>query len=207
MAARAFLSDKTGLELQDLRETSVKGRKKLAESTKEFRRRYAQPEAADPSEAPEGRQPTVEIFDTAKELLRSYQEEIDKLTRRARAADGAFFALYKSLYEAPDPAPALAESLSSRSGSAASALEVQRLRGEIAAYDAEFATLKNQDITIRHLTAQLEELEERMEVRFKCACVSACMLLCCKRSPASRLERGAGMRGEARRSEEIISVR
>lgn len=41
-------------------------------------------------------------------LLKSYQEEVDRLTQRARAGESAFLDVYQRLYEAPDPSPALA---------------------------------------------------------------------------------------------------
>lgn len=41
-------------------------------------------------------------------LLKSYQEEVDRLTQRARAGEAAFLDVYQRLYEAPDPSPALA---------------------------------------------------------------------------------------------------
>ena len=107
----------------------------------------------------------VEKIATVKDLIKSYQEEIDTLTKRARASDGAFFALYKSLYEAPDPAEALRQAASARPRAAASELEITKLRGEVAAYEAEFKELKNQDITIRKLEEQLEDFEESLEGR------------------------------------------
>ena len=36
------------------------------------------------------------------------QEEVDRLTKRAKVGETAFLELYQKLYEAPDPAPALA---------------------------------------------------------------------------------------------------
>lgn len=44
-------------------------------------------------------------------LLKSYQEEIDRLTNRAKAAEASFLEVYQKLYEAPDPAPTLAAAL------------------------------------------------------------------------------------------------
>jgi hypothetical protein len=41
-------------------------------------------------------------------LLRSYQEEVDNLTKRAKFGENAFLNIYQKLYEAPDPYPALA---------------------------------------------------------------------------------------------------
>ena len=43
--------------------------------------------------------------------MRAAQEEVDKLTQRAKYAEGAFLDMYQKLYEAPDPAPALASAL------------------------------------------------------------------------------------------------
>ena len=40
-------------------------------------------------------------------LLKSYQEEIDRLTQRAKLGEAAFLDIYQRLYEAPDPAAAL----------------------------------------------------------------------------------------------------
>lgn len=44
-------------------------------------------------------------------LLKSYQEEIDRLTNRAKSAEASFLEVYQKLYEAPDPAPTLAAAL------------------------------------------------------------------------------------------------
>ena len=40
-------------------------------------------------------------------VLRSFQLEVDGLTKRASYAEQAFLSLYKQLFEAPDPAPFL----------------------------------------------------------------------------------------------------
>lgn len=40
-------------------------------------------------------------------MLVHLQEEVDVQTRRARAAEKAFVSLYRELYVAPDPVPAL----------------------------------------------------------------------------------------------------
>ena len=41
-------------------------------------------------------------------LLKSYQEEVDNLTKRAKFGENSFLNIYQKLYEAPDPYPALA---------------------------------------------------------------------------------------------------
>jgi len=144
---RAKLDNKA-LEMKEAREASQRSRKGLAERTKEFRRMNDSEKLA-----------------TTKDLLKSYQEEIDALTKRARASDSAFFTLYKDLYEAPDPGEALRAALVARPRAAQSELEVQRLRAEIEEYEKEFKELKNQDITIRKLQEEIEELEEQMDQR------------------------------------------
>jgi|LakMenEpi03Aug12_release.lakeMendotaPanAssembly.Ray.scaffolds.fasta_scaffold2966850_1 hypothetical protein len=44
-------------------------------------------------------------------LLKAYQEEVDSLTTRAKLGEAAFLEVFKQLYEAPDPAPAIAQGL------------------------------------------------------------------------------------------------
>lgn len=44
-------------------------------------------------------------------LLKSYQEEVDRLTQRAKAGENVCLDVYQRLYEAPDPAPALKDGL------------------------------------------------------------------------------------------------
>ena len=110
---------------------------------------------------------TLARFSSLSVFSGDYQGEIDALTRRSRFSDAAFFGLYKALYEAPDPAPALRHALASGARHASAALEAQKLRDDVAAYDAEFATLKNQDITIRDLQERLAEAHEQLEARLE----------------------------------------
>ncbi|RHY24367.1 hypothetical protein DYB32_010378 [Aphanomyces invadans] len=156
--SKRVMLDAQGVSMQEQKEHSVKSRKTLAEHTKRFRKLAdADKVAAIPS------------------LLKAYQEEIDTLTKRAKYSDNAFFALYKVLYEAPDPVPALDAALlldssipaavpsASSSDKVASTDLVAKLRRELASYEAEFASLKNQDITIRNLEAKLAAMEDNME--------------------------------------------
>ncbi|ETV99692.1 hypothetical protein H310_07756 [Aphanomyces invadans] len=156
--SKRVMLDAQGVSMQEQKEHSVKSRKTLAEHTKRFRKLAdADKVAAIPS------------------LLKAYQEEIDTLTKRAKYSDNAFFALYKVLYEAPDPVPALDAALlldssipaavpsTSSSDKVASTDLVAKLRRELASYEAEFASLKNQDITIRNLEAKLAAMEDNME--------------------------------------------
>lgn len=42
---------------------------------------------------------------------RSYQEEVDTLTKRAKYAESGFLDMYQRLYEAPDPTQALVSAM------------------------------------------------------------------------------------------------
>lgn len=53
----------------------------------------------------------AEVVLAVSALLKSYQEEVDRLTQRAKAGENAFLDVYQRLYEAPDPAPALKDGL------------------------------------------------------------------------------------------------
>lgn len=130
--------DSQGSTMKSEKDASVRSRKKLAETTKHFRRL-----ATDADKAA-----------GAGPLLKAYQEEIDHLTRRAKFSENAFFQLYKGLYAAPDPAPALAL-VASSFGTDDLTEENRKLKRELKEYEAEFATLKNQDITIRNLEEQV----------------------------------------------------
>ncbi|CAH0517129.1 unnamed protein product [Peronospora belbahrii] len=136
--SKRVLLDSQGSTMKSDKEASVRSRKKLAETTKQFRRLNSDADRAA----------------GAGPLLKAYQEEIDHLTRRAKFSENAFFQLYKGLYTAPDPAPALA--LASSDCEMDDVMEENKtLQRELKEYEAEFATLKNQEITIRKLEEQV----------------------------------------------------
>ena len=121
-------------------------------------------------------------------LLKSMQDEIDALSRRARFAEKAFGTLAQDIMEAPDPAPPLAAALeaarasarlaeenarlasavaattaAAARGSGEAAAEMERLRVEVRELEIELGKLSNQDITIRELESRLGEFEASVE--------------------------------------------
>lgn len=146
--------DSQGSAMKTEKEASVRSRKKLAETTKNFRR------LAD-----------SEKIAAVGSLLRAYQEEVDNLTRRAKFSENAFFMLYKELYAAPDPVTSLEVIADMKVPELEE--ENKKLRRELRDYETEFASLKNQDITIRKLEEQLnassrdldEKVHEEVEKR------------------------------------------
>ncbi|PRW51060.1 CASP-like [Chlorella sorokiniana] len=134
--------DEQGLAVATAQEASVRSRKALADRTKEFRRGVA-----------------PEVSREVAPLLKAYQEEVDRVTARAKAAESAFLGLYKRLYEAPDPAPALAQGLEAASRAAQLEAEAAKMGQELAEFRQESTELKNQGVTIRRLEERARELE------------------------------------------------
>lgn len=137
--------DEVGLKVAELQEESMQQRRRLAEATRDFKRT---------NEA---------VSKTVGPLLKHYQEEIDRLTKRAKHGETAFLDLYQKLYEAPDPAPALA--LAFVTASRATELEAQakKMSQELAEYRTESAQIKNQDLTVRKLEEKVRQLEAHLE--------------------------------------------
>ena len=140
--------DKQLIELRESKAAAVERRKALNEATKRFR-------ALDKAEQ----------LGAVTELLKQYQSEIDLLTKRSKAGEAAFVALYKALYEVPDPVSALTSLMRRLEAAACGAIEVVRLQGELRQYEEEFRGLKNQDIKIRHLEEQLRRFQESIDDR------------------------------------------
>lgn len=88
--------DEDAVKVKENQESSLSSRKELASKTKEFKK------YGDEAKLKE-----------LKTLLKQYQKEIDRLTERAKFAEGQFFQVYSSLSEVPDPKPLLEVSLDS----------------------------------------------------------------------------------------------
>lgn len=146
LTAQKASLDSSCVDMRENKTTSIAGRKRLNEQTKLFRAKSKEDQMLQMSE-----------------LLKSYQEEIDQLSRRCKYCETTFFALYKALYEAPDPAACIGQLIEMISTGSSNQLEIERLEGEIRQYEEEFKQLKNQDITIRRLEDQLQEFKDQNE--------------------------------------------
>jgi homeobox protein cut-like len=99
-------------------------------------------------------------------MMKQFQSEIDSLTKRAKAAEGAFLSVYTKLLDAPDPVTILEGAVSDQKRSAATKeleIENKRLQSTIAEYHEEFAQVKNQDVTIKRLQDKLDEYEKSLD--------------------------------------------
>jgi homeobox protein cut-like len=135
--------DEVGLKIAEHQEEAMQNRKKLAEATKEFKKTHAE-------------DPNAKAFGA---LLRLYQEEIDRLTKRAKHGEGAFLTLYEKLSEAPDPSPALNQAFETASKATDLEAQLRKVSQELAEYKAESTQIKNQDLTIRKLEEKVRALE------------------------------------------------
>ncbi|TYI64016.1 hypothetical protein E1A91_D09G056800v1 [Gossypium mustelinum] len=142
--------DEQGLRIAENQENSQKNRRKLAESTRDFKKA-----------APEEK---LSLFNS---LLKGYQEEVDNLTKRAKFGENAFLNIYQKLYEAPDPYPALASISEQDLKISELESENRKMKVELEEFRTESMHLKNQQATIRRLEERNRQLEQQMEEKVK----------------------------------------
>ncbi|KAF0910242.1 hypothetical protein E2562_001430 [Oryza meyeriana var. granulata] len=142
--------DEQGLKIAENQETSQKNRRRLAESTRDFKKASSDDK--------------LSLFNS---LLKSYQEEVDNLTKRAKFGENAFLNIYQKLYEAPDPYPALASMAEQDQKLSELETENRKMKLELEEYRAEAAHLKNQQATIRRLEERNRQLEQQMEEKVR----------------------------------------
>uniref|UniRef100_A0A803MIA4 Protein CASP n=1 Tax=Chenopodium quinoa TaxID=63459 RepID=A0A803MIA4_CHEQI len=139
------LLDEQGLRIAENQENSQKNRRKLAESTRGFKKASAEEK--------------LNLFNS---LLKGYQEEVDNLTKRAKFGENAFLNIYQKLYEAPDPFPALASIADQDIKISELESENRKMKVELEEFRAESAHLKNQQATIRRLEERNRQLEQQV---------------------------------------------
>ncbi|GLU13339.1 hypothetical protein SLE2022_299770 [Rubroshorea leprosula] len=142
--------DEQGLRIAENQENSQKNRRKLAESTRDFKK-------ASPEEK-------LSLFNS---LLKGYQEEVDNLTKRAKFGENAFLNIYQKLYEAPDPYPAIASIAHQDLKLSELESENRKMKIELEEFRTEAMHLKNQQATIRRLEERNRQLELQMEEKVK----------------------------------------
>ncbi|XP_041733809.2 homeobox protein cut-like 1 isoform X3 [Coregonus clupeaformis] len=141
--------DTTATQLANRQDESEQSRKKLIDQSRDFKKNT--PEDVRKQVAP---------------LLKSFQGEIDALSKRSKEAEGSFLNVYKRLIDVPDPAPVLelVQQLQ---------LKLQRmhdietenlkLRETLEDYNKEFAEVKNQEVTIKALKEKIRDYEQSLK--------------------------------------------
>ncbi|XP_055829521.1 protein CASP isoform X1 [Solanum dulcamara] len=142
--------DEQGLRIAENQENSQKNRRKLAESTRDFKKASTEDK--------------LSLFNS---LLKGYQEEVDNLTKRAKYGENAFLNIYQKLYEAPDPYPVIASIAEKDSKLSELESENRKMKVELEEFRMEATHLKNQQATIRRLEERCRQLEQQMEEKVK----------------------------------------
>ncbi|KAL8228556.1 hypothetical protein R6Q57_016140 [Mikania cordata] len=142
--------DEQGLRIAENQENSQKNRRKLAESTRDFKKA-----------------PAEEKLNMFNSLLRGYQEEVDNLTKRAKFGENAFLNIYQKLYEALDPYPVVASVAEKDLKISDLESENRKMKVELEEFRTEATHLKNQQATIRRLEERTRQLEQQMEEKVK----------------------------------------
>ncbi|KAL6053123.1 hypothetical protein QOT17_018127 [Balamuthia mandrillaris] len=140
--------DKQAAEVVHNQDTSLESRKKLAEATRKFRQL-----------------PPETKLKSFGSLLKSYQEEVDRLTQRGSFAEKVFLTLYRSLAEIADPVQALQSALNDTKHAeklAEQEQENKRLQRQLQEFRKEFQEVQNQEVTIRNLEEKLRNYETKV---------------------------------------------
>ncbi|XP_069471088.1 homeobox protein cut-like 1 isoform X2 [Ambystoma mexicanum] len=141
--------DATATVLANRQDESEQSRKKLIDQSREFKKNT--PDDLRKQVAP---------------LLKSFQAEIDALSKRSKEAEAGFLNVYKRLIDVPDPAPAL--DLGQQLQLKVQRMhdietENQKLRETLEEYNKEFAEVKNQEVTIKALKEKIKEYEQTLK--------------------------------------------
>ncbi|XP_064159178.1 homeobox protein cut-like 1 isoform X1 [Anguilla rostrata] len=141
--------DTTATVLANRQDESEQSRKSLIDQSREFKKNT--PEDLRKQVAP---------------LLKSFQAEIDALSKRSKEAEAAFLNVYKRLIDVPDPVPVLevAQQLQVKVQRMHDIeTENQKLRETLEEYNKEFAEVKNQEVTIKTLKEKIREYEQSLK--------------------------------------------
>ncbi|XP_063305976.1 protein CASP isoform X1 [Pelobates fuscus] len=141
--------DTTATVLANRQDESEQSRKKLIDQSREFKKNT--PEDLRKQVAP---------------LLKSFQAEIDALSKRSKEAEAAFLNVYKRLIDVPDPVPVLdlGQQLQLKvQRMHDTETENQKLRETLDEYNKEFAEVKNQEVTIKALKEKIREYEQTLK--------------------------------------------
>uniref|UniRef100_UPI00398E9335 protein CASP-like isoform X6 n=1 Tax=Pristiophorus japonicus TaxID=55135 RepID=UPI00398E9335 len=143
--------DGTATILANRQDESEQSRKRLIDESREFKKN-----------TPE------DLRKVVAPLLKSFQAEIDALSKRSKEAEAAFLNVYKKLIDVPDPVPAL--DLGQQLQLKVQRMhdietENQKLRETLEEYNKEFAEVKNQEVTIKALKEKIKEYEQTLSNR------------------------------------------
>jgi len=109
---------------------------------------------------------TEEIRQVVAPLLKNFQNEIDSLSKRSKAAEKSFFDIYKKFCDITDPVPTLEYCMESMKGlQKLQDLEIEtaQLRETLGEYNLEMAELRSTAKKVTEMEEKVEEQEKSME--------------------------------------------
>ncbi|XP_064820021.1 protein CASP-like [Oncorhynchus masou masou] len=141
--------DATATQLANRQDESEQSRKKLIDQSRDFKKNT--PEDVRKQVAP---------------LLKSFQGEIDALSKRSKETEGSFLNVYKTLIDVPDPVPVLelGQQLQLKLQQMHDIeTENLKLRETLEDYNKEFTEVKNQEVTIKALKEKIRDYEQSLK--------------------------------------------
>jgi len=109
---------------------------------------------------------TEETRQVVAPLLKNFQNEIDSLSKRSKAAEKSFFDIYKKFCDITDPVPTLEYCMESMKGlQKLQDLEIEtaQLRETLGEYNLEMAELRSTAKKVTEMEEKVEEQEKSME--------------------------------------------
>ncbi len=146
--------ESTAQSLAASKETSLKARKQLGELTKSLKRAV---KTAETEVTPENVKTLAGEFKTT---IKSYQEEIDSLTRRCKTAESTFLSFYQAIYECEDPSLIIGECLLMLEGRDA---QIDNLLKGMEELNGELEVMNDERKKIAELEKQLDEKDKEIE--------------------------------------------
>ena len=96
-------------------------------------------------------------------LIKSFQNEVDNLSKRSKSAEKAFFDVYKRLADAADPVPILEHALEAQKGLSKVTdleIEIKQLRETIGDYNQEIQEYKAKEKKMNELQAKVDAYDK-----------------------------------------------
>ena len=109
---------------------------------------------------------TEETRQVVAPLLKNFQNEIDSLSKRSKAAEKSFFDIYKKFCDITDPVPTLEYCMESMKGlQKLQDLEIEtaQLRETLGEYNVEMAELRSTAKKVTEMEEKVEEQEKSMD--------------------------------------------
>ena len=142
--------DEVAAEITARQDDSDNSRKVLIELLREFKKTN-----------------TDEVKQSVSPVVKSFQQEVDNLVKRSKAAEKAFLDIYRDLADMPDPLPILEQSIDRNQQLASKIqdyeIEVKQLRETMGDQAHEITELKTKEKKIEKLEALVNQYDKNID--------------------------------------------